>query len=188
MVRHAGAPNEDNELTFGGYPRGGDALSDTSTCPGSNQSGTFMSSWKRADVAVAHAVLAVGAECGSASRLQRVRVEESGDGAVESTTVIAGGRPAGMMAGLLARAGIAVTVLEEHADFLRDLRGGTVLCVDGGAAGRARPGRAVSGTAAKQVDRCVAARHRFAARVRVDIFAALAAPYKSWRWCRSGIS
>ena len=55
MVRQAGTPNEDNESTFGGYPRGGDALSDTSTCPGSNQSGTFMSSWKRADVAVAHA-------------------------------------------------------------------------------------------------------------------------------------
>jgi hypothetical protein len=55
MVRQAGTPNEDNESTFGGYPRGGDALSDTSTCPGSNQSGTFMSSWKRADVAVARA-------------------------------------------------------------------------------------------------------------------------------------
>ena len=38
--------------------------------------------------------------------------------------VIAGGGPAGMMAGLLlARAEIAVTVLEKHADFLRDFRG-----------------------------------------------------------------
>jgi hypothetical protein len=36
MVRQAGTPNEDNESTFGGYPRGGDALSDTSTCQGSN--------------------------------------------------------------------------------------------------------------------------------------------------------
>ena len=36
-------------------------------------------------------------------------------------------------------------------------------CVDGGAAGRARPGRGVSRTAAKQVDQCVAARHGFAA-------------------------
>src|SRR4026209_115458 len=53
---------------------------------------------------------------------------ESGDGAVESTTVgIAGGGPAGMMAGLLlARAGISVTVLEKHADFLRDFRGDTI--------------------------------------------------------------
>src|ERR1700752_169339 len=48
--------------------------------------------------------------------------------AVESTTVgIAGGGPARMMAGvLLARAGIAVTVLEKHADFRRDFRGDTV--------------------------------------------------------------
>ena len=40
---------------------------------------------------------------------------------------IAGGGPAGMMAGyLLARAGIHVVVLEKHADFLRDFRGDTV--------------------------------------------------------------
>src|SRR5450631_1705044 len=40
---------------------------------------------------------------------------------------IAGGGPAGMMLGfLLARAGAAVTVLEKHADFLRDFRGDTV--------------------------------------------------------------
>ena len=46
----------------------------------------------------------------------------------ESTTcVIAGGGPAGMMAGLLlARAGVEVTVLEKHGDFLRDFRGDTV--------------------------------------------------------------
>ncbi len=41
--------------------------------------------------------------------------------------VVAGGGPAGMMLGLiLARAGIAVTVLEKHGDFLRDFRGDTV--------------------------------------------------------------
>ncbi|HXQ47802.1 MAG TPA: FAD-dependent oxidoreductase, partial [Caulobacteraceae bacterium] len=40
---------------------------------------------------------------------------------------IAGGGPAGMMAGyLLARAGVKVVVLEKHADFLRDFRGDTV--------------------------------------------------------------
>lgn len=46
----------------------------------------------------------------------------------ESTTcVIAGGGPAGVMLGLLlARAGVEVTILEKHADFLRDFRGDTV--------------------------------------------------------------
>ena len=40
---------------------------------------------------------------------------------------IAGAGPAGMMLGLLlARAGVRVTVLEKHADFLRDFRGDTV--------------------------------------------------------------
>ena len=40
---------------------------------------------------------------------------------------IAGGGPAGMMAGyILARAGVEVLVLETHADFLRDFRGDTV--------------------------------------------------------------
>jgi 2-polyprenyl-6-methoxyphenol hydroxylase-like FAD-dependent oxidoreductase len=40
---------------------------------------------------------------------------------------IAGGGPAGMMLGLLlARAGVRVTVLEKHADFLRDFRGDTI--------------------------------------------------------------
>jgi 2-polyprenyl-6-methoxyphenol hydroxylase-like FAD-dependent oxidoreductase len=44
-----------------------------------------------------------------------------------TTCLIAGGGPAGMMLGLLlARAGIPVTVMEKHADFLRDFRGDTV--------------------------------------------------------------
>jgi 2-polyprenyl-6-methoxyphenol hydroxylase-like FAD-dependent oxidoreductase len=44
-----------------------------------------------------------------------------------TTCAIAGGGPAGMFLGLLlARAGVDVTVLEKHADFLRDFRGDTV--------------------------------------------------------------
>jgi 2-polyprenyl-6-methoxyphenol hydroxylase-like FAD-dependent oxidoreductase len=44
-----------------------------------------------------------------------------------ATVCVAGGGPAGLMAGyLLARAGIGVTVLEKHADFLRDFRGDTI--------------------------------------------------------------
>src|SRR4051794_1019712 len=46
---------------------------------------------------------------------------------LNTTCVIAGGGPAGMMLGyLLARAGIDVAVLEKHADFLRDFRGDTI--------------------------------------------------------------
>lgn len=47
---------------------------------------------------------------------------------MERTTVcVVGGGPAGMMLGLLlARAGVEVTVLEKHGDFLRDFRGDTV--------------------------------------------------------------
>ncbi len=44
-----------------------------------------------------------------------------------TTCLIAGGGPAGMVLGLLlARAGVEVTVLEKHGDFLRDFRGDTV--------------------------------------------------------------
>ena len=44
-----------------------------------------------------------------------------------TSCLITGGGPAGMMLGyLLARRGVPVTVLEKHADFLRDFRGDTV--------------------------------------------------------------
>ncbi|WP_326641005.1 FAD-dependent oxidoreductase [Streptosporangium sp. NBC_01755] len=44
-----------------------------------------------------------------------------------NTCVIAGGGPAGaMLALLLARAGVEVTLLEKHGDFLRDFRGDTI--------------------------------------------------------------
>src|ERR1043165_2085058 len=46
---------------------------------------------------------------------------------LQTRCVIAGGGPAGMMAGyLLARAGVPVIVLEKHADFFRDFRGDTI--------------------------------------------------------------
>ncbi|MGB7360640.1 MAG: FAD-dependent oxidoreductase [Mycobacterium sp.] len=45
----------------------------------------------------------------------------------KTTCAVVGGGPAGMVLGLLlARAGVDVTVLEKHADFLRDFRGDTV--------------------------------------------------------------
>lgn len=45
----------------------------------------------------------------------------------DTTCVIAGAGPAGLVLGLLlARAGVEVTVLEKHPDFLRDFRGDTV--------------------------------------------------------------
>ncbi len=46
---------------------------------------------------------------------------------LETTCCVVGGGPAGVMLGcLLARAGVAVTVLEKHSDFFRDFRGDTV--------------------------------------------------------------
>ncbi|WP_223693349.1 FAD-dependent oxidoreductase [Leifsonia poae] len=47
--------------------------------------------------------------------------------ALDTSCVIVGGGPAGMMLGLiLARAGLDVVVLEKHADFFRDFRGDTI--------------------------------------------------------------
>jgi 2-polyprenyl-6-methoxyphenol hydroxylase-like FAD-dependent oxidoreductase len=49
------------------------------------------------------------------------------DAVLSTRCCIAGGGPAGMMAGfLLARAGVEVIVLEKHGDFLRDFRGDTI--------------------------------------------------------------
>jgi 2-polyprenyl-6-methoxyphenol hydroxylase-like FAD-dependent oxidoreductase len=49
------------------------------------------------------------------------------DANVTTTCCITGGGPAGMMLGfLLARAGVAVAILEKHADFFRDFRGDTI--------------------------------------------------------------
>ncbi len=52
---------------------------------------------------------------------------DTGLKSLHTTCCIVGGGPAGLMLGyLLARAGIDVTVLEKHADFLRDFRGDTI--------------------------------------------------------------
>jgi 2-polyprenyl-6-methoxyphenol hydroxylase-like FAD-dependent oxidoreductase len=49
------------------------------------------------------------------------------DQTIQTMCCVTGGGPAGIMLGyLLARAGIAVTVLEKHGDFFRDFRGDTV--------------------------------------------------------------
>ncbi|MGV1793465.1 FAD-dependent oxidoreductase [Rhizobium sp. A37_96] len=53
--------------------------------------------------------------------------EPSSDRVLETGCAIVGAGPAGLMLGLLlARAGVEVTVLEKHADFLRDFRGDTI--------------------------------------------------------------
>src|SRR5215471_1605507 len=51
----------------------------------------------------------------------------TGSGSLTTGCAIVGCGPAGAMLGLLlARAGVSVTVLEKHADFLRDFRGDTI--------------------------------------------------------------
>ncbi|MDT5017051.1 MAG: hypothetical protein QOD39_3211, partial [Mycobacterium sp.] len=58
-----------------------------------------------------------------AAEAQWAHARRAGD----TTCIVAGGGPAGVMLGLLlARAGVDVTVMEKHADFLRDFRGDTV--------------------------------------------------------------
>lgn len=64
--------------------------------------------------------------CGALPRANR-RAHGSRMERLTTTCAIAGGGPAGLMLGyLLARAGIRVTVLENHGDFLRDFRGDTI--------------------------------------------------------------
>jgi 2-polyprenyl-6-methoxyphenol hydroxylase-like FAD-dependent oxidoreductase len=59
--------------------------------------------------------------------LEKVSTAKISTAKISTDCVIAGGGPAGMMLGfLLARAGVDVTVLEKHNDFLRDFRGDTV--------------------------------------------------------------
>jgi 2-polyprenyl-6-methoxyphenol hydroxylase-like FAD-dependent oxidoreductase len=53
--------------------------------------------------------------------------DQDSGGPPHGSVVVAGGGPAGMVLGLLlARAGVRVTVLESHDDFLRDYRGDTI--------------------------------------------------------------
>ena len=53
--------------------------------------------------------------------------DRSSDRPLPGSVCVAGGGPAGMVLGLLlARAGVRVTVLEKHDDFLRDYRGDTI--------------------------------------------------------------
>ncbi len=56
-----------------------------------------------------------------------IATDSSSTTCLKTGCCIAGGGPAGLMLGyLLARAGVEVTVLEKHADFLRDFRGDTI--------------------------------------------------------------
>ncbi len=61
-------------------------------------------------------------------RRAEYRVDDGGMAeTIETSVCVVGGGPAGLVLGLLlARAGVPVTVLEKHADFLRDFRGDTV--------------------------------------------------------------
>jgi len=67
-------------------------------------------------------------ESGPVRETDADRNADPGAGAsMRTTCAIVGGGPAGLVLGLLlARAGVQVTVLEKHADFLRDFRGDTV--------------------------------------------------------------
>ena len=64
--------------------------------------------------------------CGVATNTGRRYIQRVSNNE-RTTCLVVGGGPAGMVLGLLlARAGVPVTVLEKHPDFLRDFRGDTV--------------------------------------------------------------
>ena len=97
--------------------------------------------------------------------------------AADTQCVVAGGGPAGIVLGLLlARAGVMVTVLEKHADFLRDFRGDTVHCLDDPALGRAGAGCGFSCPSPEQTGQFPAAR-RIGDSVVLADFGRLKAPY-----------
>ena len=123
-----------------------------------------------------------------------VRRQESGEVRLKAErpvppVVVAGCGPAGAMVGyLLARAGIAVTVFEKHADFLRDFRGDTVPPLDARNPRRARARRSLSGAAALEgARRSWDDRHRVRRLSRFRSRACRRSSRTS-RSCRSGTS
>jgi len=104
-----------------------------------------------------------------------------------TTCLVVGGGPAGLVFGLLmARAGVEVTVLEKHADFLRDFRGDTVHTSTLTLLDELGLGERFAALPQRHVDR---------AQVQFDVGSAAVADLRrlpgrtrTSRWCRSGTS